>query len=199
MTHTNPLATLSRSRPSSLSILLALAIAVISLSSQVQAQTPASDRENPKLESVRNFHRVSDSLLTSGQIYPAQIPALKQEGVDFVVNLAIADPERNAEEPYAMMDAGLNYVNIPVSFEEPSMSDLDLFFAVMDARGERKTLVHCFANFRASAFTFLYRVLREGVPEEEARRDLLAVWDDETFDNNPAWVSFIDEALATQR
>ncbi len=163
------------------------------------AQTQTAERDKPELESVRNFHRVSDTLLTSGQIYPAQIPTLKQEGVDFVVNLAIADPERNAEEPYAMMDAGLNYVNIPVSFQEPSMEDLELLFAVMDARGGRKTLVHCFANFRASAFTFLYRVLREGVPEDEARRDLLAVWDEETFEMHPAWVRFMDEALAAQR
>jgi protein tyrosine phosphatase (PTP) superfamily phosphohydrolase (DUF442 family) len=165
----------------------------------VAAAAQNGDRNNPDLDSVRNFHRISDQLLTSGQIYPAQIPSLQAEGVDFVINLAIADPDRNAEEPYAMMSAGMNYVNIPVSFQEPTQEDLELFFAVMDARGDRKTLVHCFANFRASAFTFLYRVLREGVPEDEAREDLLAVWDDETLEKNPAWVKFIDDSLAAQR
>ncbi|MEE4279364.1 MAG: protein tyrosine phosphatase family protein [Halieaceae bacterium] len=176
-----------------------LVVGVLLAATSAHSSAQSQDRDDPSLDSVRNFHRISESLLTSGQIYPAQIPSLQAEGVDFVVNLAIADPERNAEEPYAMMSAGMNYVNIPVDFQQPSQEDLELFFAVMDARGDRKTLVHCFANFRASAFTFLYRVLREGVPEDEARADLLAVWDEETFEKNPAWVKFIDDTLAAQR
>jgi protein tyrosine phosphatase (PTP) superfamily phosphohydrolase (DUF442 family) len=168
------------------------------LASSLAMAQPASDPTNPDLASVRNFHRISDSLLTSGQIYPAQIPTLKDEGVDFVVNLAVADPDRNGEEPFAMMSAGINYVNIPVLWDQPTKENLELFFAIMDARGDRKTLVHCFANFRASAFTFLYRVLREGVPLAEAREDLMAVWDADTLDDNPAWSRFIDEMLAAQ-
>jgi protein tyrosine phosphatase (PTP) superfamily phosphohydrolase (DUF442 family) len=156
----------------------------------------AADETSADLESVRNFHRVSDSLLTAGQIYPAQILTLKEENVQLVINLAIADPERNGEEPLAVAGAGINYVHIPVLWAKPTQQDLDLFFAMMDARGERKTLVHCFANFRASAFTYLYRVIREGVPEPEARKDLMAVWFDEKFDENPAWRAFIDETLA---
>lgn len=173
-----------------------LALLPMLLASSLSMAQPAVDSTSPDLASVRNFHRVSDSLLTSGQIYPAQIPTLKDEGIDFVVNLAVADPERNGDEPFAMMSAGINYVNIPVLWDQPTQEDLDLFFAIMDARGDRKTLVHCFANFRASAFTFLYRVLREGVPIEVARQDLSAVWDAETLADNPAWTRFIDETLA---
>lgn len=153
--------------------------------------------ESSALSEVRNFHAISDSLLTSGQIYPNQIAALKERGIEFVVNLAVADPDRNAEEPYAMMSNGINYVNIPVVWTEPTRDDLELFFDMMDARGERPTLVHCFANYRASAFTYLYRVLREGVPEAEAREDLMAVWSDEYFAKTPVWRKFIDEMLST--
>ena len=56
----------------------------------------------------------------------------------------------------------------------------------MDARGERRTLVHCFANFRASAFTYLYRTLRLGVPEAEARADLETIWTEEGLGGIPA-------------
>ena len=156
---------------------------------------------NPKLSGdaplseVRNFHRISDRLLTSGQVYPEHVAALGDEDVKLVINLAVADPERNGGEALAVADAGISYVNIPVSWEDPSLEDLQLFFAMMDARGERTTLVHCFANFRASAFTFLYRVLREGVPPEEARADLYAVWSEEKFEENPAWREFIDTVL----
>ena len=148
------------------------------------------------MEDVRNYHRVSDALLTSGQLYPQHVKALESLGVDLVINLAIADPERNGEEPLAVAGAGINYINIPVLWDQPTRENLDLFFAMMDARGDRTTLVHCFANFRASAFTYLYRVLREGVPEEDARRDLYAVWDEAKFAENPAWRAFIDDTLA---
>ncbi len=154
------------------------------------AEEPGSD-----IESVVNFHRVSDALLTSGQIGPEQILSLKEKNVELVINLAIADPERNGPEPLAVIGAGINYVHIPVLWAKPTQQDLDLFFAMMDARGERNTLVHCFANFRASAFTYLYRVIRAGVPEEEARKDLMAVWFDEKFEENPAWRTFINETL----
>ena len=39
-----------------------------------------------------------------------------------------------------------------------------------------KTLVHCQVNFRASTFSFLYRVLHEDVPVGEAKDDLDGVW-----------------------
>jgi len=162
---------------------------VLLATSGVQAQGDAG------LEDVRNYHRVSTGLLTSGQIYPQHVKALQALGVDLVINLAIADPERNGEEPLAVAGAGINYINIPVLWDQPTRENLNLFFAMMDVRGDRTTLVHCFANFRASAFTYLYRVLREGVPEEDARRDLYAVWDEAKFAENPAWRAFIDDTL----
>ena len=52
-------------------------------------------------------------------------------------------------------------------------------------------LVHCVLNYRASAFVFLWRVLRRGEAPEAARLDMLSVWQpDET------WQAFIDRALA---
>jgi protein tyrosine phosphatase (PTP) superfamily phosphohydrolase (DUF442 family) len=169
-----------------------LILASIVLTAHVcQAQDDAG------MDDVRNYHRVSDALLTAGQVYPRHVKTLQALGVDLVINLAVADPERNGDEPLAVAGAGINYINIPVLWEQPTRENLDLFFALMDARGGRTTLVHCFANFRASAFTYLYRVLREGVPEAQARRDLYAVWDEAKFEENPAWRAFIDETLAT--
>lgn len=155
----------------------------------------AAREDAAPLSEVKNFHRISDVLLTGGQVYPKHVPALDGEGVELVINLAVADAERNGGEALAIADAGISYVNIPVDWKNPTMEDLQLFFAMMDARGSRTTLVHCFANFRASAFTYLYRVLREGVPRDEARADLDAVWFEEKFEENPVWREFIDSAL----
>jgi hypothetical protein len=50
--------------------------------------------------------------------------------------------------------------------------------------------VHCAANKRVSAFVYLYRVLHEGVPEEEARKDLHAIWQPDEV-----WSRFIAEQM----
>ncbi len=151
--------------------------------------------EEPDPDQILNFHEISPSLGTAGQVFPLHLPRLKSEGYTLVVNLGVARAESNLEESFHVTGTGMSYVQIPVAWETPSADDLQLFFAVMDARQGRKTLVHCFANYRASAFTYLYRIKREGVPEPEARKDLMAVWNDEAFAEYPQWREFIDAAL----
>lgn len=147
-------------------------------------------------EEIFNYRELDATLSTSGQVTDEQVPRLAEEGFGLVVNLAVADPERNANEGFLVSQAGIAYTQIPVVWETPTFEDLELFFAVMDARGERRTLVHCFASFRASAFTYLYRTLRLGVPEAEARADLESIWTEEAWVEYPQWVAFIDQAKA---
>ena len=131
----------------------------------------------PPLESIRNFQVVSERLASAGQIAYEQIPLLREQGYQVVVNLATADPERNAEEGFRVTQTGLTYVHIPVVWQDPTPEDVEMFFDVMDANRDRKVFVHCIANMRASAFIYLYRTLVEGVPEAEARETMNAVWD----------------------
>jgi protein tyrosine phosphatase (PTP) superfamily phosphohydrolase (DUF442 family) len=129
------------------------------------------------LDSVRNFQTVSERLASSGQIGYDQIPLIRDAGYEVVINLAIADEERNGREGFLVAESGLTYVHIPVVWTEPTERDVQLFFDVMKANEGRKVYVHCFANMRASAFVYLYRTLVEGVPEPEARATMNEVWD----------------------
>jgi hypothetical protein len=61
----------------------------------------------------------------------------------------------------------------------------------MEANQDKKCFVHCIANARVSAFVMLYRVLRQGVPLEEARALMQQIWTP-----NETWQAFIDETLA---
>lgn len=131
----------------------------------------------PPLETIRNFQQVSETLASAGQIGYEQIPLLEEQGYDVVVNLAVADEERNGREGFLVAEAGLTYVHIPVDWNAPTLADLEMFFDVMEANEGRKVFVHCFANMRASAFVYLYRTLVEGVPEEDARATMDEVWD----------------------
>lgn len=145
-------------------------------------------------DELYNHHAIDETLSTAGQVTPEQAATLGDAGFELVVNLAVADAERNAEEGFRITRQGLTYVQIPVVWESPTLRDLELFFAVMDARAGRRTLVHCFANYRASAFMYLYRTLRLGVPEVDAREDLMAIWTEEAFREHPQWAAFLEEA-----
>jgi protein tyrosine phosphatase (PTP) superfamily phosphohydrolase (DUF442 family) len=145
------------------------------------------------LESIRNWQTVDERLSSSGQIAYDQIPLLVDEGFEVVVNLAIADEERNGREGYLVAQSGLAYVHIPVDWEEPTVADVALFLDVMRANRGRKVYVHCFANMRASAFVYLYRTLVEGVPDAEAKATMNAVWDPDELDQ---WGTLIRQARA---
>jgi protein tyrosine phosphatase (PTP) superfamily phosphohydrolase (DUF442 family) len=85
----------------------------------------------------------------------------------------------------------MEYIHIPVVWDNPTEADLACFFETMDATQDKKRFVHCIANMRVSAFMFLYRVLRQGLPLEEARATMRQIWEP-----NPIWQKFIDAALA---
>lgn len=140
------------------------------------------------------FRRIAPNLATAGQPWPEHLALLREAGYEAVINLAMPDsPNALADEAERLRALGLAYHAIPVEWTAPSAERLDEFFAVMDALGERRRLVHCALNKRASAFVFLWRVLRQNEAIEFAARDLFAVWNPQ-----PAWRRFIDERLAEQ-
>jgi protein tyrosine phosphatase (PTP) superfamily phosphohydrolase (DUF442 family) len=145
-----------------------------------------------KLSDIFHFQATTETLGTAGQPTAAQFEAVKDAGYEVVINLALGNTQRDlANEPQLMSELGLDYVHIPVEFEQPTAADLDEFFEAMDANQGKKCFVHCIANARVSAFVMLYRVLRQGVPLEEARAQMLQIWTP-----NETWQAFIDETLA---
>ena len=71
----------------------------------------------------------------------------------------------------------MEYVHIPVVWTSPTVADFENFAAIMQSNPQKKTLLHCQVNWRASAFSFLYRVLHDGVPMAEAKADMNTVWE----------------------
>jgi len=99
----------------------------------------------------------------------------------------------NALEGFLVVQEGLTFLNIPVSFREPSLQDLTVFFDMMKVNEGRRTFVHCAANMRATVFTYLYRTLVQGVDEASARADMETIWDP---NGSPAWAALIEKAQA---
>jgi protein tyrosine phosphatase (PTP) superfamily phosphohydrolase (DUF442 family) len=145
-----------------------------------------------QLSDIFNFQATTETLGTAGQPTSAQFEAVKEAGYEVVINLALGNTPRDlTNEPQLLSDLGFDYVHIPVVFDRPTAADLEQFFDAMDANQGKKCFVHCIANARVSAFVMLYRVLRQGVPVEEARALMHQIWTP-----NDTWQAFIDETLA---
>ena len=121
---------------------------------------------------------VSDRLTTSGVIPRDALEGLAGEGYEIVINLLPSDSEYAVPDEQAIVERqGLRYVYIPVDFANPTGEDLERFAEVMDAAGDRKTHVHCAANFRVSAFYALYATGRGRWTPDEARDFVTDIWD----------------------
>ncbi|AFY71614.1 Beta-lactamase hydrolase-family protein [Thalassoporum mexicanum PCC 7367] len=147
---------------------------------------------NSELNQITNFVPISDHLSTAGQPTIEQFKAIAAAGYDTIINLALKTSTNAIEnEAEIIADLEMEYVHIPVEWENPAMADLEYFFEVMAAHQDEKVLVHCALNMRVSAFTYLYRTLKQGVEPQVAQQDLNKVWEP-----IPTWQSFIDRAIA---
>lgn len=143
----------------------------------------------PALNPIYAFRAFSEQLATAGQPTETQFALVRDAGFETVINLALVNSTGAIpDEDLVIEDLGMNYISIPVRWEDPKETDLNRFFAVMDERkNQEKLFVHCIANKRVSAFLYLYRVLREGVSEPEARADMHSIWTP-----NEVWQPFLD-------
>jgi len=81
---------------------------------------------------------------------------------------------------------------MPVPWQSPTLRDYQTFAAIMRSQPTMKTLLHCQMNYRASAFSFLYRVLELDTPMPTAAADLYQIWSP-----NSTWMTFINSVLVT--
>lgn len=136
-----------------------------------------------ELADISNFRQYSDTFASSGQPSEEQLAVVAAAGFERIVYIAWTDHRNSLEhEDRIVRNLGMEYLHIPVDWEAPTVSDFYLFAGAMQRAPQRKTLLHCQVNFRASAFGFLYRVIHEGVPLAEAKADMNSVWTpDETW------------------
>lgn len=138
-------------------------------------------------------HRVTgDDVVTGGQPTEDQLRAASGEGFLAVVNLATAaSPGALPDEAGTVRALGMEYHHIPVDWESPTAGDLAAFERVLLGLRGRKTLVHCAANYRATAFYSLFAQRRLGWSAARADEFRASVWDVREY---PVWETFVQEA-----
>ncbi len=152
------------------------------------------DRNQPMMntDGIFNYVEYSPTFASSGQPTKEQLAELKETGFQRVVYIAFSDQERALPaEDRIVKELGLDYVHIPVDWKKPLEREYEAFARAMAVDPERKTLLHCQANFRASVFSMLYRVLERGVPLTQAKADMNEVWVP-----NQVWTDFARSVLS---
>jgi protein tyrosine phosphatase (PTP) superfamily phosphohydrolase (DUF442 family) len=146
-------------------------------------------------QDIRNFRQVSDDLITGGQPSEEQLQAAAAEGVMVVINLATINPRYSLpDEEELTRSLGMTYYHIPVAWDNPQESDFAAFETVMGQIRGRKTLIHCAANFRVTAFYALYALKNLGWSEARADEFMASVW---SGSNWPIWQHFIAQMKET--
>lgn len=138
-----------------------------------------------------NYLSYSERFASSGQPTAEQLTALKAEGYERIIYIAFSDQERSLpHEDRLVKQLGMTYLHIPVDFGAPLPGEFEAFAAAMALDPQKKTLLHCQVNFRATAFAFLYRVLHEGVPLAEAKAAMNSIWTPDEV-----WTRFVLDVL----
>ena len=138
---------------------------------------------------IPEFLEVTPELWTSGQPAREDFALLARNGVELVINLSAApSPTFLPDEAQWVVESGMQYVHLPVSWTAPQIEDFALFAAILSAAKNRRVLVHCAQNLRVSAFVFLFKTLVEGENEVLARRRMEKVWAPDAI-----WSAFTDE------
>ena len=152
----------------------------------------AVEEADPALAEITNFRQYSSTFASSGQPSREQFSTIAENGFERIVYIAFTN-NQNAlpDADLVVKGLGMEYMQVPVDFNNPLPSDFYAFADSMRRDTDKKTLLHCQVNARATAFSFLYRVIYADVPVARAKADMNTVWQP-----NEVWRDFIFTVLA---
>ena len=152
----------------------------------------AAEKADPALAEITNFRQYSSTFASSGQPSREQFSTIAENGFERIVYIAFTN-NQNAlpDADLVVKGLGMEYMQVPVDFNNPLPSDFYAFADSMRRNTDKKTLLHCQVNARATAFSFLYRVIYADVPVAQAKADMNTVWQP-----NEVWRDFIFTVLA---
>lgn len=142
-------------------------------------------------QEIYNYSKVNDQIITGGQPTAEQLKSAAKDGVKTVINLATFNPERSLEDEAGLVQSlGMAYHHIPVEWEYPKESDFEAFENVVSQLDGGKTLIHCAANFRVTAFYGLYALKHLDWTDEQVEAFRAPIWQGSDY---PIWEKFISQ------
>jgi protein tyrosine phosphatase (PTP) superfamily phosphohydrolase (DUF442 family) len=146
------------------------------------------------IETSYNFRRIDERLTTSGVVPEEGLTTLATQGYEAVINLLPETSEFAVPNERGLVESqGIEYIHIPVDFKHPTQTDFAKFSEALDRVRDKKTHIHCAANYRVSAFYSLYEFKRGNWSAEQAREFIGDIWQPV---EHPGWDGFINGLLA---
>lgn len=134
-----------------------------------------------------NWRRLSPEISLSGQPTEQQLIAIRDLGVSHVVNLA---PHTNTgslkDEAASVAALGMDYIHIPVDFENPTEDDFTQFCDALKATRGEIIHIHCIYNARVSAFVHRHA---KSLPEFDQNQTFALM--DSIWRPGGVWAAFI--------
>lgn len=129
------------------------------------------------MNSILNYIKINENISTAGQPSVEQFVKIKDENFDVVINLALSSATNALEnEDKVVSELGMTYIHLPVDFEEPKLSDLNLFLRIMNSIKDKKVFIHCAKNYRVTAFMYVYHKHVLNTPFEDIDVSMFEQW-----------------------
>ena len=131
-----------------------------------------------QLSQIENFQFIHERLFSSGQPTAEELKQIKEYGIGTVINLAESDAEHALpHEDKICLDVGLNYIQLPISWETPSSDQCLLLLDLVNHLLESQMVwVHCSNNNHVSSLMYLYRQYFMDVDIATAQDFLHDIW-----------------------
>jgi tyrosine-protein phosphatase SIW14 len=141
---------------------------VLGFTTFTSAQTAPGNFENVK---IINFGQMDERLYRGGQPLPGDYQALKDLGVNTVIDLR-NDPT-DYEKP-AVEALGMKYINIPMSgWKTPKESQINEFLRIINDPASGIVYVHCKAGKHRTGVTgAVYRFTKYGWDYDKAYKEM---------------------------
>ncbi len=153
---------------------LIMAIFVLGLTlSLAFAQQPKSEKltkiEAALKDEVPKILCVNENFATAGQPKDEAWQKLSANGFKAVLNLRTDKEGVDLSKEREMVEkAGMRYLNVPVTGNDPKPEQAEAFIQVMKDPQNHPMLIHCGSANRVGGFFMIYRVLEQGWSEAQA-------------------------------
>ena len=95
-----------------------------------------------QMENIDNFLNLSERVATAGQPTEEELRSIAQAGYQVIVNLALPESPKALPNERAIVESlNMEYVHIPVVWENPNFEDISEFFKVMQANANKSVFV----------------------------------------------------------
>jgi protein tyrosine phosphatase (PTP) superfamily phosphohydrolase (DUF442 family) len=138
---------------------------------------------------IFNYYEYSEELSAGGQPTEKQIEALKDTGFEAIVSISpVSTRNYLSTEAELTEKLNLDFVHYPIDCTNLRENHYSVFKNILKGLEGKKVFVHCGGNMKTSNLIHMYKVLEEGVSEEDSVKELKIIQQPEE-----KWFSYFKE------